>query len=40
MKTTQSETKHNIQGTNHAGKETGTEINDLEQEEVISIQPE
>ena len=31
MKTTQSETKHNIQGTNHAGKETGTELNDLEQ---------
>ena len=33
MKTTQSETKHNIQGTNSEEKETGTQINNLEQKE-------
>ena len=30
----------NIQGTNNEGKETGTQINDLEQKEEINIQPE
>ena len=34
-----SEIKQNIQGTNSKGKETGTQINDLEKEE-INIQPE
>ena len=33
MKTTQSETEDNIQGTNSEGKETGTQINDFEQKE-------
>ena len=32
MKATQSEIKGNVQGTNSEGKETGTQINDLEQE--------
>ena len=40
MKATQSETKQNIPGTNSEGKETETQINDLEQKEEISIQPE
>ena len=40
MKTIQSEIKENIQGTNSEGKETGTQINDLEQNEKVSIQPE
>ena len=40
MKATQSEIKQNIQGTNSEGKETGTQINDLEQKEKISIQLE
>ena len=40
MKTTQSEIKKNIQGTNSEGKETGTQINYLEQKEEINIQPE
>ena len=31
MKATQSEIKQNIQGTNSDGKETGTQVNDLEQ---------
>ena len=31
MKAIQSEIKENIQGTNSEGKETGTQINDLEQ---------
>ena len=30
MKATQSEIKQNMQGTNSEGKETGTQINDLE----------
>ena len=34
---TQSEIKKNVQGTNSEGKESGTEINDLEQEEEINI---
>ena len=33
------ETKENVQGTNSEGKETGTQINDLEQKEEINIQP-
>ena len=40
MKATQSEIKQNIQGINNVGKETGTQSNDLEQEEEINIQPE
>ena len=40
MKATQSEMKQNLQGTNSEGKETETQINDLEQKEEISIQPE
>ena len=36
----QSEIKENIQGTNSEGKETRTQINDLEQKEKISIQLE
>ena len=40
MKATQSEIKQNIQGTNSEGKETGTQINYLEQKEEINIQPE
>ena len=39
MKDTQSEIKQNIQGTNSEGKETKTQINDLEKEE-INIEPE
>ena len=35
----QSEIKENIQGTNSEGKETGTQINDLEQKEQINIRP-
>ena len=40
MKAMQNEIKENIQGTNSEGKETGTQINDLEQKEEINIQPE
>ena len=36
----QSEIKENVQGTNSDGKETGTQINDLEQKEEINIQLE
>ena len=36
----QSEIKKNIQGTNSEGKETGTQIDDMEQKEEINIQPE
>ena len=38
MKAIQSEIKENIQGTNNEGKETRTQINNLEKEEV-NIQP-
>ena len=38
VKATQSEVKQNIQGTNSERKETGTQINDLEQKEEINIQ--
>ena len=37
MKAKQSEIKENIQGTNSEGKESGTQINDLEQKEKVSI---
>ena len=40
VKAVQSEIKKNIQGTNSEGKETGTQINDLEQKEEINIQSE
>ena len=40
MKAIQSEIKENTQGTNSKGKETRTQINDLEQKEEINIQPE
>ena len=40
VKTIQSETKENVQGTNSDRKETRTQINDLEQKEEINIQPE
>ena len=40
VKAIQSEIKKNIQGTNSEGKETGTQINNLEQKEEINIQPE
>ena len=36
----QSEIKKNVQGTKNDGKETGTQINGLEQKEEINIQPE
>ena len=35
-----SEIKENVQGTNTDRKETVTQINDLEQQEEINIQPE
>ena len=38
VKTMQSEIKRNIQGTNNEGKETGTQINSLEQKEETSNQ--
>ena len=37
MKATQSEIKQNIQGTISEGKETGTQINGLDQKEEINI---
>ena len=40
VKAMQSEIKKNIQGTNNEGKETGTQINNLEQKEEINIQSE
>ena len=40
VKAMQSEIKENVQGTNSVGKETGTQINDLDQKEEINIQPE
>ena len=40
MKTMKSEIKKNTEGTNSEGKETGTQINDLEQKEEINIPPE
>ena len=40
VKAMQSEMKKNIQGTESEGKETGIQINDLEQKKEINIQPE
>ena len=40
MKAIQSEIKQNIQGTNSEGKETRTEINNLDQKQEINIQQE
>ena len=40
VKAMESEIKENVQETNSEGKETGTQINDLEQREEINIQPE
>ena len=40
VKAMQSEIKENVQGTNSEQKETGTQINDLDQKEEINIQPE
>ena len=40
VKAMQSEIKKNIQGTNSEGKETWTQINDLQQKGEINIQPE
>ena len=40
VKAMQSEIKKNVQGTNSEGKETGTQVNNLEQKEEINIQPE
>ena len=40
MKAMLRETKENVQGTNSNGKETRTQINDLEQKEEINIQLE
>ena len=39
-KAMQSEIKKNVQGTNSGGKESATQINDLEQKEEINIRPE
>ena len=40
MKATPSEIKENVQGTNSDRKGTGTQVNDLEEEEEKNIQPE
>ena len=40
VKDMKSEIKENVQGTNSERKETGTQINNLEQKEEINIQPE
>ena len=40
MNAVQSEIQKNVQGTNSEGKETWTQINNLEQKEEINIQPE
>ena len=40
MKAIQSEIKENVQGTKNDKKETGAQINDLEQKVEINIQPE
>ena len=40
MKAMLRETKENVQGTNSDGKETGIQINGLDQKEEINIQPE
>ena len=40
IKAIKNEIKENVQGTNSEGKETRTQINDLEQKEEIKIRPE
>ena len=40
VKAMKSEIKENLQGTNGDGKETGTQINGLDQKEEVNIQPE
>ena len=40
VKAMQSKIKENVQGTNSEGKETGTQINDLDEKEEINVQPE
>ena len=40
VKAMQCEIKKNIRGTNSEGKETGTQLNGLDQKEEINIQPE
>ena len=40
MKAMLSEIKENVQGTNSDGKETGTQINGVDQKEETNIQPE
>ena len=40
MKPMLRETKENVQGTNSEAKETGTQINDVDQKEERNIQPE
>ena len=40
MKAMLRETKENVQGTNTDGKETGTQINGVDQKEERNIQPE
>ena len=40
MKAIQREIRKNIWGTNSKGKETGTQISDLELKEEINIQPQ
>ena len=40
VKAMQSDIKENVQGTNSKGKETRTQINDLDQKEEVNIQPE
>ena len=40
VKAMQSEIKENVQGINSDGKETGTQVNSLNQKEEINIQPE
>ena len=40
VKAVQSEIKENVQGTNSDGKETGTQINGMDQKEERNIQPE
>ena len=40
VKAMKSEIKKNVRGTNSDGKETGTQINGLDQKEEINIQPE
>ena len=40
VKAMKSEIKENVQGINNEGKETGTQINGLDQKEEINIEPE